>query len=103
MNMMMDDKKKINIELTDDVAAGDYANLAIITHSPSEFVIDFVNMMPGMPKAKVGNRIILAPQHAKRLMRALAENVAKYEQAHGQIKEIERDPTLIMRGPTAEA
>jgi len=99
----MEDKKKINIDLPEDVAGGDYANLAIITHSPSEFVIDFVNMMPGMPKAKVGNRIILAPQHAKRLMRALSENVAKYENMHGQIKEVEKDPTLIMRGPTAEA
>jgi hypothetical protein len=64
---------QINIELTDEIAEGIYSNLAIITHSPSEFIIDFVKIVPGVPKAKVKSRIILTPQHAKRLMHALTE------------------------------
>ena len=81
-------KGKLNIELPEDRAEGTYSNLAIITHSPSEFVVDFIRMMPGMPKAKVQSRIILTPQHAKRLMRALNDTVAKFEQQHGPIKDI---------------
>src|ERR1700722_8878036 len=77
----------INIELPEEVAEGIYSNLAIITHSPSEFVIDFIKIMPGVPKARVKSRILLTPQHAKRLMMALSENVMKYEQLHGKIKE----------------
>ena len=71
---MSEEKKKdgLNIELTEEVAEGTYSNLAIINHSPSEFVIDFIQMMPGIPKAKVKSRVILTPQHAKRLMKALA-------------------------------
>lgn len=86
----MADKKEanqVNIELSEEVAEGIYSNLAIITHSPSEFVVDFIKMMPGIPKAKVKSRIILTPQHAKRLYRALKENVAKYEAIHGEIKD----------------
>ncbi|NTW32719.1 MAG: DUF3467 domain-containing protein [Bacteroidetes bacterium] len=79
-------QNQINIELPEDVAEGIYSNLAIITHSNSEFVIDFIKMLPGTPKAKVKSRIILTPQHAKRLMVALKENIVKFESAHGQIK-----------------
>ena len=83
----MDDNKKkdgLNIELSEEVAQGSYSNLAIINHSPSEFVLDFIQMMPGVPKAKVKSRIILTPQHAKRLMKALNDNVSKYEDQHGR-------------------
>lgn len=103
----MEDNKKnqINIELSEEMAEGTYSNLAIITHSPSEFIIDFVKMMPGAPKAKVKSRIILTPQHAKRLYRALAENLGKYEANFGAIKEIgaEAFPPFTMNGPKAEA
>ncbi len=96
---------EINIELPEDVAEGTYSNLAIITHSHSEFIIDFVRMMPGVPKAKVKQRIILTPQHAKRLMRALIDNVKKFESLHGEIKDIEEGIGLPMNigGPTAQA
>jgi hypothetical protein len=95
---------QINIELGEDVAEGIYSNLAIITHSHTEFVVDFVRLMPGVPKAKVKSRVILTPQHAKRLMKALRENIAKFEQVHGAIKDIEQ-PGLPMNlgGPTAQA
>jgi hypothetical protein len=80
---------QINIELSEEVAEGTYSNLAIITHSNSEFVIDFIRVMPGTPKAKVKSRVLLTPQHAKRLMKALQENVVKFEQLHGEIKDID--------------
>ena len=70
---------KLNIELPEDVAEGQYSNLAIIAHNQSEFIVDFVMMAPSMPKAKVKSRIILTPQHAKRLMKALADNIKRYE------------------------
>ena len=70
-------KNQINIELTDEVAGGIYSNLAIITHSPTEFVLDFVSLMPGTPKAKVKSRIVMTPQHAKRLYKALADKEEK--------------------------
>lgn len=96
--------KQINIELSEEVAEGTYANLAVITHSHSEFIVDFVKIMPGTPKAKVKSRIILTPQHAKRLMHALADNVAKYEQTHGEIKESEKEQIpFTLGGPTAQA
>ena len=83
---MNDDKKKdgLNIELSDTIAEGTYSNLAIINHSPSEFVVDFIQMMPGIPKAKVKSRVILTPQHAKRFMKALSENVRKFENQHDE-------------------
>ena len=95
---------QLNIEISEEVADGVYSNLAIITHSNSEFVLDFVRVMPGVPKAKVKARILLTPQHAKRLMRALADNIAKYEQAHGGIKDTDL-PQVPMNfgGPTAQA
>ena len=80
---------QLNIEISEEVAEGTYANLAIITHSHAEFVVDFVNVMPGTPKSKVKSRIILTPQHAKRLMKALSENVSKYEEINGDIKDLE--------------
>ena len=75
---MSDDKKKegLNIELSEEVSECTYSNLAIINHSPSEFIVDFIQMMPGIPKAKVKSRVILTPQHAKRLMRALNDNIS---------------------------
>lgn len=103
----MEDKPKnqINIELTDEVAGGVYSNLAIITHSPTEFVVDFVSMMPGAPKAKVKSRIVMTPQHAKRLFKALADNISKYESSFGTIKEVGADmiPPFTMSGPKAQA
>lgn len=81
------DEQQINIELPEDVAEGTYSNLAVITHSDSEFVIDFIKMLPGVPKAKVKSRIILTPTHAKRLLRALKENVNKFEAIHGSIED----------------
>ena len=78
-------KNQLNIELTDEVAEGVYSNLAIITHSHSEFIIDFATMLPGLPKPEVGNRIVMTPEHAKRLYLALQDNINKYESQHGQI------------------
>ena len=78
--------QKLNIQLPPEIAQGDYANLAILTHSPAEFVIDFTRMLPGLPQAKVTSRIIMAPQHAKGLMLALEDNIKKYEKQHGEIK-----------------
>ena len=86
------------------MAEGIYSNLAIITHSNAEFVVDFINVMPSAPKAKVKSRIILTPQHAKRLLKALADNVKKFEQVHGNIKDLE--PVSIpmqFGGPAAQA
>jgi hypothetical protein len=95
---------QLNIEISEEVAEGNYANLAIITHSNAEFVIDFVNVMPGTPKSKVKSRIILTPQHAKRLMKALVDNVQKYESVNGIIKDLEEVPMPFnFGGPTAEA
>ena len=102
---MSDQNKQgqINIELDEEVADGTYSNLAIINHSISEFIVDFVNIMPGVPKAKVKSRIILTPQHAKRLTKALADNVTKFEKAHGEIKDYEQPPIPLNFGPTGKA
>ena len=96
-------KGQINIELDASVAEGIYSNLAIINHSVSEFVVDFVNIMPGIPKSKVKSRIILTPQHAKRLSKALHDNVKRFEQAHGEIKDYEQPPVPLNFGPTGQA
>jgi hypothetical protein len=99
-------KNQINIELKEDIAQGTYSNLAIITHSSSEFVLDFVRVMPGIPKAEVKSRVILTPEHAKRLLLALKDNVEKYEKMHGGIKNIEATgPVMPMNfgGPTGQA
>lgn len=95
---------QLNIEISEEVAEGTYANLAIITHSHAEFVIDFVNVMPGTPKSKVKSRIILTPQHAKRFMKAINENIQKYELANGSIKDLEEiQLPMNFGGPTAQA
>lgn len=84
-------ENQINIELSEDMAEGIYSNLAIITHSSSEFVVDFIRVMPGVPKAKVKSRVVLTPEHAKRLLSALQDNIERYEEAHGRIK-IQNEP-----------
>ncbi len=91
----METKNEINIELTEDVAQGCYSNLAVITHSSSEFIFDFIRMMPGLPKAKVQNRIIMTPEHAKRFFNALQDNIRKYEAAFGPINLSGKTPTTI--------
>lgn len=97
-------ENQINIELTDDIAQGAYSNLAIITHSPGEFISDFVQLMPGVPKGKVRSRIIMTPQNAKRYMKALIENIQRYEQAFGTIQELDTPPMPTMTfGPPTEA
>lgn len=96
-------KGQVNIELDEKVAEGTYSNLAIINHSVSEFVVDFVSIMPGTPKSKVKSRIILTPQHAKRLLKALADNVNRFEKAHGEIKEYDQPNIPLNFGPTGQA
>jgi hypothetical protein len=101
-----ENKNQINIELKEEIGQGNYSNLAIITHSSSEFVIDFVRIMPGMPKANVQSRIILTPEHAKRLLLALKDNISKFEAVHGPIKDLEGGGVhlpLNFGGPTAQA
>lgn len=83
MDNQNEQDNQIQIELPEDIAQGTYSNLAIIAHSSSEFVIDFVRIVPGLPKAKVQSRIILTPEHAKRLFHALKENITRYESQHG--------------------
>jgi len=107
----MDDKnqkpQQLNIELSEEIAQGIYSNLAVITHSSSEFVVDFVRIMPGVPKANVKSRIILTPEHAKRLLFALQDNIKKFETVNGPIKNVQpgSDPMMPMTfgGPTAQA
>ncbi len=95
---------QLNIEISEEVSEGQYANLAIITHSHAEFVIDFVNVMPGTPKSKVKSRIILTPFHAKRFMKAMIDNVKKFEQTNGTIQDMEAiDLPFTFGGPTAQA
>ncbi|MFK5983033.1 MAG: DUF3467 domain-containing protein [Flavobacteriaceae bacterium] len=96
-------KGQINIELDEKVAQGIYSNLAIINHSQSEFVVDFITIMPGVPKSKVKSRIVLTPQHAKRFLKALSDNVKRFENAHGEIKDFQQTPIPINFGPTGEA
>jgi hypothetical protein len=107
MEEKTENKNQINIELKEDIGQGTYSNLAIITHSSSEFVIDFVRIMPGMPKATVQSRIILTPEHAKRLLMALKDNISKFEAVHGPIKDLEGGGgvhlPLNFGGPTAQA
>jgi len=103
---MAESKKKqnqLNIELPEEIAEGIYSNLAIISHSNSEFILDFIRLVPNVPKAKVKSRVILTPQHAKRLMRALMENVKKFELQHGPIKESENPPFPPMNFNTPKA
>lgn len=107
MNDNKNNQNQINIELNEETGQGTYANLAVITHSTSEFILDFVRIMPGLPKAKVQSRIILTPEHAKRLLGALQDNIAKYESINGLIKVNNKanTPPIPMNfgGPTAQA
>ena len=104
MSNEIDQASQLNIEITDEVAEGAYANLAIITHSQAEFVIDFVSVMPGMPKSKVKSRVIMTPFHAKRLMKAMIDNVQKFESVNGNIRDLEAmEIPFNFGGPTAEA
>jgi hypothetical protein len=98
-------KNQMSIELSEEVAEGIYSNLAIITHSHSEFIIDYAKLMPGVQKAKVKSRIILTPEHAKRLFKALADNLKKYESVYGPIKDAPAHENIPFNlgGPTAEA
>lgn len=97
-------EQQLNIELSEETAEGVYANLAIINHSFAEFVIDFVNIMPGVPKAKVKSRIVMTPQHAKRFMRVLVENIKHFESANGVIKDQEQTTVpFIFGGPAGQA
>ncbi len=97
----------IDIDLDESVAEGIYSNLAVITHTNSEFILDFISIMPGMPKASVKSRIILTPDHAKRLMYTLKENISKYESVNGEIKNTDRNTDSLIPmnfgGPTAQA
>lgn len=102
--IMSEQQNQINIEISEEIAEGNYANLAIITHSHAEFVVDFVNVMPGTPKSRVKSRIILTPQHAKRLLNALADNINKFEDLHGAIKDFEEvQIPFQFGGPQAQA
>lgn len=95
---------QLNIEITEEIAEGQYANLAIITHSHAEFVIDFVSVMPGTPKSKVKSRIIFTPMHAKRFLKALEDNVNRYEATNGLIQDLEQvEIPMTFGGPTAQA
>jgi hypothetical protein len=93
----------INIEISEEIAEGVYSNLAIISHSHSEFVVDFIRMVPNVPKAKVKSRVILTPQHAKRLLFALKDNLQKYEAQFGKIDEPEQPPFPPMNFNTPPA
>ncbi len=94
---------QINIELDEKTAEGIYSNLAIINHSASEFIVDFVAILPGVPKAKVKSRIVLTPQHAKRFLKALGENIHRYELANGEIKDTEQPHIPLNFGPAGQA
>ena len=93
---------QLQIELPQDVAQGEYSNFAIITHSSSDFIIDFARVLPGVPKAQVKIRVILAPEHAKRLLGALQENIVRYEREFGQIKIPNQEPRTIAPFPTGK-
>jgi hypothetical protein len=101
------EENQINVELSEDMAEGEYVNLAMIAHSQSEFVIDFIKMMPGLPKARVKSRVIVTPDHAYRLLNALKENIQRYEEAYGAIAEdqgqIGFQFPMPYRGPIGEA
>ena len=99
-------KPKLNIELPEDVAPGVYSNLAVVTHSQTEFILDFIQVMPGTPKAKVRSRVVLSPQHAKRVMKMLVDNITKFEGQHGTIEmsgQPEPSFPINFGGPTGEA
>ncbi len=94
----------LSIELAEDVAEGVYANLVMIAHSPEEFILDFIRVMPGVPKARVKSRVVVTPAHAKRLLAALADNIQRYEAQHGHFNEVAHPgPSVQFSGPSGEA
>lgn len=97
------ENQEISIELTEEIAEGVYSNLAIITHSNSEFVVDFIRLMPGVPKAKVKSRIILTPEHAKQLYKALQDNINRFENQNGTIASKDSAFPLNFGGAKGEA
>ena len=100
---MSDNKNnQLQIELPQDIAQGEYANFAIITHSSSDFIIDFARVLPGVPKAQVKSRVILAPEHAKRLLGALQENIVRYEREFGPIKIPNQEPRTVAPFPVGK-
>lgn len=103
--MSQQNEQQIDIELSEDVADGVYSNLAIITHSQSEFILDFIRMMPGVPKAKVKSRVILTPSHAKRLLMALQDNIEKFEENFGEVSTDDNFPSFPpgFSGPVGQA
>ncbi|MBS3806499.1 MAG: DUF3467 domain-containing protein [Bacteroidales bacterium] len=100
-------KNQLNINLSEEVAQGIYSNLAVINHSSSEFILDYIRVMPGVPQAEVKTRVIMTPEHAKRFLNALQDNIEKYEKAYGEIevKKQGKGPDMPMNfgGPTAQA
>ena len=103
MNENNEQGGKFQIELPAEIAQGEYANLAIITHTSSDFVVDFARLLPGVPKAQVKSRVILAPEHAKRLLLALQENIVRYEREFGPIKLPNQEPRTIAPFSKGEA
>ncbi len=105
----MEDNKnnqQLKIELSEEIGQGIYSNLAIIGHSPTEFVIDFVRVMPGVPKAQVKSRIVITPEHAKRLLMALKDNISRFESQFGPIKSLNEPQggmPMTFTGPAGEA
>lgn len=81
-------QQQLNIELPEELAEGTFSNLVMIAHSPEEFILDFIRVMPGLPQARVKSRIIVTPQHAKRLLHALEDNIGRYETSYGEIEEV---------------
>jgi hypothetical protein len=103
---MENQENQLNIELPEEIAEGIYSNLVVISHSPTEFVADFIRMVPNVPKAKVQSRIILTPQHAKRFLMALSDNIKRYEAQFGPIKDVEmgaQGMPLHFNGPKGQA
>ena len=97
-------QQQLQIELSPDVAEGTYSNLVMIAHSPEEFILDFIRVMPGVPKARVRSRVIVTPSHAKRLLAALADNIRRYEVQYGAIQEVQQShPGVAFTGPGGEA
>ena len=93
----------LSIELSEEVAEGVYSNLVMIAHSPEEFILDFIRVMPDVPKARVKSRIVVTPGHAKRLLAALADNIQRYEAQYGEIGDVHPDPEIQFTAPGGEA
>ena len=102
MNENNNKSNQLQIELPQDISQGEYANFAIITHSSSDFIIDFARVLPGVPKAQVKSRVILAPEHAKRLLGALQENIVRYEREFGPIKIPQQEPRTVAPFPVGK-